>query len=266
MDQANSELRLNQIKTIWPLVVRANGSPGEKARAARHGLLRRYQRAVREYLLGALEKALGAPKGREVAEELAQDFALRLLEGRLTGANARCGRFREFVKGVLRHMIADYFRGLRGQPQPLPPSALDGMVATGKQEEVTDSWAGLREELLARTWRALERFQHQTGRPYYSVLQLRLDHPHLRSTDSAEKISAQLGKRVSAAGFRQTLHRARAMFGEVLLLQVAARLRNPTIDALEERLADLDFLVFCRPALVKLRPNVCRVEGISSTS
>jgi hypothetical protein len=65
----------------------------------------------------------------------------------------------------------------------------------------------------------------------------------------AEHLSQQLGKPCSAAGFRQTLGRARALFGNLLLDEVARTLETPTVEEVKAELADLDLLEWARPAL-----------------
>jgi RNA polymerase sigma-70 factor (ECF subfamily) len=65
----------------------------------------------------------------------------------------------------------------------------------------------------------------------------------------AEQLSAVLGKPQTAAGVRQALHRARDKFAELLLYEVRQSLENPTKDRLEQELADLGLLEYCKPAL-----------------
>src|SRR5262249_38291477 len=113
MKVENSAQRLSLISTPWSLVCRAHhGSVGE-AKAARQHLLERYGGAVCRYL----RKVLRDP---DAAEEVFQEFALQLVHGQLRGANPRRGRFRNFVKGTLFHLIADYRKQQRQWPGPLP--------------------------------------------------------------------------------------------------------------------------------------------------
>src|SRR5262245_37380466 len=99
MEREQSEPVLGNISTLWALVEQAHGE-GEGAASARSELLRRYGPAVLRYL----RAAVGTPD----ADELFQDFSLRFLEGRLRRADPARGRFRDFVKGVLSHLIADH--------------------------------------------------------------------------------------------------------------------------------------------------------------
>jgi hypothetical protein len=54
------------------------------------------------------------------AEDLFEESALRLVHGDLRGADAGRGRFRDFVKGVLFHLVADHHKRQRRRPRPLP--------------------------------------------------------------------------------------------------------------------------------------------------
>jgi RNA polymerase sigma-70 factor (ECF subfamily) len=108
--------RLSHISTLWMLVADAKGGPAEAVMAAQQELLRRYNRAVHRYLLDAL-------RNHDAADELAQEFALRFLRGDCRGVNPERGRFRDFIKGVLCHLIIDYYRRQRTLPKPLPTYA-----------------------------------------------------------------------------------------------------------------------------------------------
>ena len=54
---------------------------------------------------------------------------------------------------------------------------------------------------------------------------------------------------MTAVGVRQTLHRAREKFGALLLDEVIHSLENPGPEQVEEELAELGLLDYCRPAL-----------------
>src|SRR5262245_42926116 len=101
MRQENTNQRLSLIPTRWSLVYRAHHGPAEAARSARQQLLDRYEDAIRRYL----GKLLHSP---HAVDEVFQEFAIRLVRGDLRGADPQRGRFRQFVKGTLFHLIADY--------------------------------------------------------------------------------------------------------------------------------------------------------------
>lgn len=243
MEPDQPDPHLSRISTLWTVVAQAKGGPAEAVTAAQEELMRRYRRAVYRYVLGALGNA-------DAADELAQEFALRFLRGDCRGANPERGRFRDFVKGILVHMIVDYHRRQRTQPQPLlhdpGESGLLPDESDGLDRQFLHSW---REELLARTWEALAAFEKETGKPFHAVLRFRIQHPELRSPEMAEQLSALLGHRVTAAWVRQTLHRGRDKFAELLLTEVADTLQDPTSQELVEELSDLGLLTYCETAL-----------------
>jgi RNA polymerase sigma-70 factor (ECF subfamily) len=225
------------------VVRQAHDGPAEAATAARQQLLQHYAGAVQRYLRGSL-------RDPEAADELAQEFALRFLRGDFHRADPQRGRFRDFVKGVLVHLIADHHRRQQRQPQLLPTSAADLATPVSRpvdpDHQFLNSW---REELLDRAWKALRRLQEQTGQPFYSVLHFRAEHPQLRSALMAEQLTGALGRPVTAAWVRQTLHRARDKFAHLLVTAVQQTLDRPTAAQLEEELVDLGLLEYCRPAL-----------------
>ncbi|HEY2787391.1 MAG TPA: sigma factor [Fimbriiglobus sp.] len=237
--------RLSRIDTSWTVLVQAHGE-SEDAVSAKQQLLERYTTAVRRYLLGAVRDV-------EVADELSQEFAVRFMRGDLHRADPANGRFRDFVKGVLFHLIADHHRRQKRVVAGLPDGSLADVNAADPaacDRQFVESW---REEMLDRSWLALHRHQKETGQAYYTVLQQRAKRPDVRSAEMAEQLSAELGKPVNAAWVRQVLHRAREKFADILMQEVLRTLREPTVDRLEEELIDIGLLEYCRPALDKLR-------------
>jgi RNA polymerase sigma factor (sigma-70 family) len=246
MNRNETDRPLQQISTLWAVVSQALAGPPEAVGAAQQQLLRRYRGAVYRYLLAAV-------RDPDAAEDLAQEFALRFIQGRLRGADPQHGRFRDYLKGVLAHLIADYYRRRR-PPLPLPDGAGEPAAPAGSRAEDDAAFLGSwRQELLARAWEALEAIEGRTGQPFHTVLRFRSDHPELRSAEMAERLAARLGKPLTAAGVRQTLRRARDKFADLLLDEVAQTLRHPTADQLGEELAELGLLQYCQAALDRYR-------------
>src|SRR5438128_2458180 len=148
MEQENPNQRLSRISTPWSLVCRAHQGPDGEAKAARQQLLERYGGAVRRYLRAVLHDA-------DAADEVFQEFALRLVRGDLRGGDPHRGRFRNFLKGTLFHLIADHRKQQRQWPGPLPDEAA-ALVAHPEAVEFDrqfmETWC---DELLARAWAAL---------------------------------------------------------------------------------------------------------------
>jgi RNA polymerase sigma factor (sigma-70 family) len=238
--QSPSDPSLGAISTLWTIVRHAGG--GDSGVAARQELCRRYYGAVERYLRAAV-------RDPATATELAQQFAVKLLQGDLAGVSAERGRFRDYVKGVLRHQLVDYYRRPKREVQPgtdaPEPASPDDDPAALDREWVR----GWRQELLNRAWAALDEFQARTGQPVADVLRFRVDHPDLRSPELAERLGPRLGKAVTAEWVRQTIHRARERFGELLLAEIADTIDDPSVESLADELADLELLQYCQAAL-----------------
>jgi len=242
MQAENLNLRLSRISTLWSLVCRAHYGPAEAANSARQRLLECYGGAIRRYL----RKLLRDP---DAADEVFQEFALQLLHGDLRGADPHRGRFRDFVKGTLFHLIADYRKRQQKWPAPLPADGTTvaaDVGGVGSEDQFEGSW---RDELLARAWAALAQTDAHTGQPFFAVLRFRADHPEMRSPRMAELLTTQLHRPFTAAGVRQILHRARERFADLLLAEAAHALENPTPEDVEQELIELGLFDYCRPAL-----------------
>jgi RNA polymerase sigma-70 factor (ECF subfamily) len=238
--------RLSSITTLWSLVVQAHREePVDAAAAARRRLMERYSGAVHRYLLGAL-------RDPEAADEVFQEFALRFLRGAFRNADPQRGRFRDFVKTAVFHLIADHHKRQRARPQPLDPEAHAPAVQPAPQGEqdrlFLDSW---RQELLERTWVALADAERQTGQPCYVLLRLRTEQPALSSAELAERLGSRLGKGFTIAALRQALYRAREKFVDLLLDVVASTLEDASAEALDQELIDLGLLGYSRSALAR---------------
>jgi RNA polymerase sigma factor (sigma-70 family) len=206
-------------------------------------LMQRYGGAVYRYLLGIVRDA-------DAADDLAQEFALRFLRGDFRRVDPQRGRFRDFVKMALRHLVIDHHRRKRTRPQQLPAHSPEAASPVDEDldfdRHFLDSW---RKELLDHAWDALNRHQRQTGQPLYTVLRLRADQPELRSAKMAEELTQPLGRPVTADWVRKTLERARSKFADFLLDDVERSLENPTREEVAEELLDLGLLEYCRPVL-----------------
>lgn len=247
MNSEETNGHLSRISTLWSLISLAHHPAGDEVGAARSRLLERYGGAIRRYLLGALRDA-------DAADDLFQEFAYRFLHGDMRNVDPRRGRFRDYVKGVLFHLVADYHKKRQRQPRQFAPEqpdpAVDCRPDAEQDEAFLRSW---RDELLSRTWAALATADRENGQSFHAVLRFRADHPQLRSHEMAEQLSGVLGKALTAAGVRKTLERARDRFADLLLDEIAQALSDPDADQLEEELIDLNLLEHCRPALERRR-------------
>jgi RNA polymerase sigma factor (sigma-70 family) len=240
MSPEESAAHLSHISTRWDLLFQAHQGQATTAGQARQELLRRYCGAIYRYLLAAL-------RDPAAAEELSQEFALRFVRGAFKNADPEKGRFRDFVKTSLYHLIVDYRRRRQSQPGPLPEhlAGLEEPTDAGDAEFLRH-WRG---EVLGRTWEALAAHEVDTGQLFHTVLRWRVEHPQSPAAELAEQLSRRTGKSYSEGNVRVTLHRAREKFADLLLAEVACSLQSDEKHRMEQELIDLDLLPYCRSAL-----------------
>jgi RNA polymerase sigma-70 factor (ECF subfamily) len=235
---------IGKIETDWSDIFLAHFGEHDRARAAQARLMYRYVGAVRRYFLGAL-------RDRDLADELAQEFAVRVLRGDFHRADPGRGRFRDFIRTAARNLIYDHFRRLKARTSkqlplddrdPADPRA-DGEQADRRFLEI---W---REQLLQRARSRLAAHQRRTGRPFHTILGLRTEYPDQTSMRLAELASAIVGRPVTGTWVRQTLRRARALLVDFLLDEIDATLEGRSPAELERELIDLDLLSHCREGL-----------------
>ncbi len=241
--------RLSQISTAWTLLARARGGSDDPEARAWAALIERYHDAAYRYLVAIA-------RDPDVAAELFQEFALRFLRGDFGRADHSRGRFRDYLKTCLRHLVADYRRrGARRPEQPLGSAELPAPAEDATDAEDEEFLATWRKALVDRAWQALEAGQGG-GAPYYATLRAHTDRPELTSAQLAEHLTVAL--RLSApftdAGVRKLLQRAREVFTDLLVEEVAASVPTRDRDRLERELIDLGFHTHCRRALERWTP------------
>jgi RNA polymerase sigma-70 factor (ECF subfamily) len=231
--------RLSRISTLWSLLAQAHTGSTAEAGAACQALMQRYCGAVYRYLLAAV-------RDPEVADDLAQEFALRFLRGDFRRADPERGRFRDYLKTALINLVNDYHREGQKRPRALAAGAAEPAAPEVDRDDseirFLNSW---REELLERTWEALARANPTS----HAVLRLSIDNPEMSSKEMAVQLNAQLGKPTNSAWVRKTLQRAHDKFADLLLEEVARSLPAATPEALRQELQELDLLKHCQAAL-----------------
>ena len=114
--------RLTTLETSWTRLRMAH-QPGPEGHAAMQDLISRYHDAVERYLRLKL-------RDRNLADEVLQEFWIKLLAGKLGGADQNKGRFRDYLRTVLHRLIIDHFRGEASAPAPGRPAR---SIAAGRR-------------------------------------------------------------------------------------------------------------------------------------
>lgn len=212
---------LEQISTCWP-------SLGDPVR-----FVMRYAPAIRRYVSAIV------PNPHD-AEEVTQDFLVRVLEQGFRPENVSRGRFRDYLRGAVRHVAIDHLR--RRRPELPGAVVLDQLAQPDPAREADRAFtAEWRQCLLNRAWQALESQQRQSpGSVDHSVLRIHVEHPELDSTAQAGLLSSELGRAVRPDAFRKQLSRARQRFAQHLITELRKTLESPTREALDDELADLE--------------------------
>lgn len=224
-------LPLNQISTKWSAV------------HDRGHFLIRYAESVRNYLRVLL-------RDDQAADDVAQEFFLSVVAHGFVRASSDRGRFRDYLKVSVRHAALSFLRKRRRQPDPLSAEMLqfvsDESASTGDSEWLS-FW---RQCLLERGWRGLERHEHAAPEClYHTVLRLTVDHADEDSAKLAERISRQTGRPVRADAYRKQLSRARRMFAELLVREVAVTLEEASPELVEDELRETGLLHYILPFL-----------------
>jgi RNA polymerase sigma-70 factor (ECF subfamily) len=233
---------LSRISTMWTALFQAHRGSERAIASAQELLLERYSGAVYRYLWAVL----GDP---HAADELAQEFALRFLKGSFKGASPEKGRFRDYVKAVLFNLIRDHHKRQKRREQGLDlelHEPADDASTDGDVQEFLNGW---REELLARTWEALAQYEKETGKLYHTTLNYRTRNSDTSSADMARVFTERFGRPFTAAGVRQTTHRAREKFGDFLVAEVARSLEATDTETIEQELIDLGLHSYCQDAV-----------------
>jgi RNA polymerase sigma-70 factor (ECF subfamily) len=235
--------RLDELSTWWSVLFEAHGESADEARLAQERLLERYGPAVRRYLLAAVGDA-------HTADDLFGEFALRLVRGDFRQARPELGRFRQLLKVALYRMVIDHQRRQAHRPQPLTAEP-----ATNPPEPFAESdrlfQAEWRVQLFDAAWAALRTEEERTGRPLYTLLRYRTDHPDERAAEMATRLAERLGPDADAAWVRRRLFDARQHFSDALVAEVARSLYPPAPETLSQELTELELLDYCREALAR---------------
>lgn len=241
METPQATCRLAEIATVWDQVREVQTGTGPAAATAVEALLQRYGGAVRRYLLAAVHD-------ETTVADLTQEFALALVQSRFRRADPKRGRFRDYLKGLLFHLVSQYRRRQKKQRSRSQAARAQAALASRARpggddpdRQFQQSW---RDELLARAWAGLVDVKPE----FFTVLHFRAAHPDLSVEQMAAELQPQLGRHISVDNLRQMLHRARKVFADLLLADVSQSLHHPTVESVQQELRDLELLPYFQAA------------------
>lgn len=208
--------------TRWSLVLRAQAVDEDERRESLCELCRSYW-----YPLYALLRRSG--RSVEDAEDLTQDFFIRLLDGRLIGvADPARGKFRTLLLKALRQLEVDGWRSDHALKRGGGVKALSIDRLEAEERLLADESEGSSPELafdrawaaalMERTW---ERLRERYDTPELAALFAELA-PRLSGGGGGETL-ADVGARLGMAedAVKKAFSRLRLRFGEALRAEVA---------------------------------------------
>jgi RNA polymerase sigma-70 factor (ECF subfamily) len=246
VEDVEKDPRLSELSTQWTMIFQAHHGTPEEMNEALRLLMLRYEGAVHRYFL----KAVGDP---DVVRELDQEFALRFLKGTFLKYDPSLGRFRDYVKRSVRNLMMDHYRKrdkTRRLDADMERKLVDSVGPDELEEQIISAW---RDELLDRAWNALDALEKRTGQPHHTILKCRARNPNLSSDQMAKQLRADLGLSLTGGALRNRLQTAREKWVGFLVEEVKAGLRTPSREKVEEELAELRLLSYCKPVMARLK-------------
>jgi DNA-directed RNA polymerase specialized sigma24 family protein len=237
--------RLSQLTTRWSIIFQACHGPEDAAQAAQAKVLERYCGAIHRYALRVLADA-------DLADEACQEFAYRFVRGDFRHADPAKGRFRDYVKKAVIHLLQEFQRERKARAKITHLEGHDAQATstpTPIDVHEAEFMALWRTELINRAWDEMELGQAASGPPYFAALWLKAEEPDITAASIAERLKTAGKGDYSAAAVRQVLHRSREIFAEKLLAEVSRSIFSDDHDDLAEELAELDLLTYCGQAM-----------------
>ncbi|MEO8496130.1 MAG: sigma factor [Planctomycetota bacterium] len=218
---------LDDISTRWSVV----GDPLQ--------FVMRYGEAIKAYLLALLDDP-------NDADDVCQDLLANALVQGFRHASPDQGRFRKYLKVAVRHAAWEFFRK-RKSLNRLQAGLAEHLTGTVQESDPADShWqSAWRACVLERAWKRLHNHQRRSGDSlFYTVLRAATDHSDATGVQQAAYVAQITGQPMRPDTYRKQLSRARQLFAEFLVDEVAQTLADR--HDLNEELADLGLLEYVR--------------------
>ena len=227
-DTPNSRPRtgIDQISTRWTQI----NDPVQ--------FVMRYAPAIQGYLGVFL-------KNPHDVEDVCQAFLVRVIERGVVDENQLRGRFRDYLIAAVRNAALAH---LRRRPLPGQGSMpLEEIPARASFEfPADDEWVSRwRRVVLASAWEALENHQRDhPGNLAHTVLRTRADYPQDDFDQLAARITSICGRTIQPDACRKQVSRARRLFAELVVAEIARTLEDPTPLKVEVELIEIDVMKY----------------------
>jgi RNA polymerase sigma-70 factor (ECF subfamily) len=194
----------------------------------------RYAPAIRNYLAALIHDP-------NDAEEVLQEFLLRVSQHGFKRVSEDGGRFRHYLIVAVRNAAISYLQQQRKRAKHARALPFD---LTASATDPDRCWAiEWRNCLLERAWQMLHHLQRGSPRSLcYTVLRARTDNPEADSAQLAVLVSQQAGRVLQPQACRKQLSRARRLFAQLLVNELALTVEEATPERIEEELVELELL------------------------
>jgi RNA polymerase sigma-70 factor (ECF subfamily) len=220
--QTGERMWLNRISTRWTAV----NNPTL--------FVKRYGRAIRKYIATLIHDP-------NDAEEVEQEFMLRMVQKGFHTADSNKGKFRYYLITIVRNAAMQWL--CRRNQVPLPIETLEHMpVSEHSQLEWTSDW---RKCILKAAWKSLDKYQKRTTNNLFcTVLRVSAQYESADSPMLAKMVSEMTGQTLTPEAFRKQLSRARKRFADHIVQEVARTLIEPTLEGIKDELNCLDLMKY----------------------
>lgn len=231
MTHLSSDSVLARISTHWSQI----GNPVQ--------FVARYAPAIQKYFQALI-------RDRQESEDAAQDFLARVSRYGFENVGADRGRFRDYLTVSVKNAAFSHLKRMQRR-QDRQQELAEREVVVEQVRLLDDEWLQpWRACILDEAWRGL--FFHQRnsrGNLYHTILRLRSENPQVDDATLATTLSVTLEQPLQPAAFRKQLSRARRMFAELIVEEVARTIREPTPDLVEQELIDIGLMSYVKPFL-----------------
>ncbi len=217
-----------------------------------------------EYAVGIRRYAAAIAGDDDVADDVSQEVIARMLSGEALPVRLEPepGRFRDFLKKVIRNTVNSFHRRKR------PTVDIDQVALASEGPPLKSEFVFLltwRRAVLDSALEGLRRYQEtQPGNHFHRIVLLAFEHPDETTAMLAARLCEQTGQGLSPDAFRKQQERARRKFANLLVSEVAGGLKRPRPGMVESALIDLRLYAYVRRFL-RDAPHVLPAQIDEST-